>query len=73
MPDTDESSTDAEPPFRPGDRVRVIDGPFADFPAVVREVNADRRKLSVTVDIFGRESPFDLDFAHAAKLDTDAE
>jgi transcriptional antiterminator NusG len=73
VPDRDEPSTDEEPPFRPGDRVRVIDGPFADFPALVREVNAGRRKLSVTVHIFGRESPFDLDFAHAAKLDTDAE
>ncbi len=49
-------------PFKLGDPVKVIDGPFIDFRGVVQEVNEDKRKLKVMVSIFGRPTPVELDF-----------
>src|ERR1041385_3211556 len=49
-------------PFKVGDHVRVIDGPFTDFTGVVDDVNADRNKVKVMVSIFGRATPVELDF-----------
>ncbi len=49
-------------PFKMGDPVKVIDGPFVDFRGVVQEVNEDKRKLKVNVSIFGRPTPVELDF-----------
>lgn len=49
-------------PFKMGDPVKVIDGPFIDFRGVVQEVNEDKRKLKVSVSIFGRPTPVELDF-----------
>jgi len=49
-------------PFRVGDPVKVIDGPFNDFSGVVSEVNMERKKLKVMVSIFGRPTPVELDF-----------
>ena len=54
--------------FQPGDRVQVIDGPFANFDAYVEEVNYDRGTLRVIVSIFGRNTPVELDFAQVAKV-----
>ena len=68
-----QSDSDAGPDFRPGDRVRVLVGPFEDFAAVVREVIVDVRKLRVTVEIFGRDEPVDLDFNQARRLDLETE
>lgn len=51
-----------EVPFRVGDPVKVIDGPFNDFSGVVSEVNMERKKLKVMVSIFGRPTPVELDF-----------
>jgi transcription antitermination factor NusG len=48
-------------------------GPFTDFPAVVQAVNANMGKLRVTVHVFGRDSPFDLDCSQATRLETNAE
>src|SRR5438094_310944 len=48
---------------QPGDRVTVIDGPFTDLVGVVDEVNAERRKLRLTVSMFGRSTTVELDFA----------
>lgn len=49
-------------PFRIGDPIKVIDGPFIDFKGVVQEVNEDKHKIKVTVSIFGRPTPVELDF-----------
>lgn len=49
-------------PFKMGDPVRVIDGPFIDFRGVVQEVNEEKRKVKVSVSIFGRPTPVELDF-----------
>ena len=54
--------------FEPGDRVRVIQGPFANFHGVVEEVKPDKGKVRVLVSIFGRETPVELEFAHVQKI-----
>ncbi len=51
-----------EVPYRVGDHVQVVDGPFSDFTGVVDEVNAEREKVKVMVSIFGRATPVELDF-----------
>lgn len=53
--------------FEPGEMVRVIDGPFADFDAVVEEINYEKNKLQVAVQIFGRTTPVELDFIQVEK------
>ena len=54
--------------FEVGQRIRVNEGPFADFNGVVDEVNYERTKLKVSVQIFGRETPVELDFMQVEKV-----
>ena len=48
--------------------VRVKEGPFADFTGTIAEINEDQLKLKVLVNIFGRETPVELEFSQVAKL-----
>ncbi|MBM3659939.1 MAG: transcription termination/antitermination protein NusG [Actinobacteria bacterium] len=51
-----------------GEQVRVVTGPFADFNGTISEIDVDRSKLKVLVNIFGRETPVELEFGQVAKL-----
>jgi transcription termination/antitermination protein NusG len=54
--------------YEVGESVRVKEGPFADFTGTIAEINDIQLKLKVLVNIFGRETPVELDFAQVAKL-----
>ena len=53
--------------FDRGDEVRIIDGPFGGFNGMVEDVNYDKGKLRVSVSIFGRQTPVELDFVQVSK------
>lgn len=53
--------------YKPGDRVRIVDGPFNDFRGTVDEINMERSKIRVMVNFFGRETPVELDFLQVEK------
>ncbi|MGC8762772.1 MAG: transcription termination/antitermination protein NusG [Acidobacteriota bacterium] len=54
--------------FEPGEKVKIIEGPFASFQGVVDKVNADHSTLTVLVTIFGRSTPVELNFLQVEKL-----
>lgn len=64
----------AEKAFRPkqnfseGETVKVTDGPFSGFTGVVEEVNLEKSRIRVSVEIFGRPTPVDIEFTQAEKL-----
>ena len=53
--------------FQSGDTVRIVDGPFADFRAVIDEINNEKGKIKVLVSMFGRETPVEIDFLQAER------
>ena len=54
--------------FDLGENVRVIDGPFANFTGVIKEVHPERGKLKVMVSIFGRATPVELEFLQVEQV-----
>lgn len=53
--------------FKPGERVRIVDGPFNDFRGTVAEIDMEKAKVRVMVNFFGRETPVELDFLQVEK------
>jgi len=54
--------------FEVSEQVRVVAGPFAEFNGAISEIDVERSKLKVLVNIFGRETPVELEFGQVAKL-----
>ncbi|MCS6964125.1 transcription termination/antitermination protein NusG [Thermoflexus sp.] len=54
--------------FKPGQKVRITEGPFADFVGIVDEIDLDKAKVRVLVSFFGRETPVELDFTQVEKI-----
>jgi len=54
--------------FQVGESVRVVDGPFTDFHGKVDEINPEKGKLKVLVNMFGRETPVELDLLQVEKV-----
>lgn len=62
-----ESGEELNIPFVIGENVKVIDGPFNNFSGVIEEINEDKKKLKVTVKIFGRKTPLELGYMQVEK------
>jgi len=60
-------TTDDSTPYMVDETVKVIDGPFSGFSGVIEKVDAVKRKLKVTVKIFGRKTPLELGFMQVEK------
>ena len=54
--------------IRPGEAIKVVDGPFKEFEGKVSEVDEERGKVKVLVSMFGRETPVELDFLQISKI-----
>ncbi|MDP8958403.1 MAG: transcription termination/antitermination protein NusG [Actinomycetota bacterium] len=57
-----------KPDWEVGETIRVVEGPFTDFNGVIEDINLDQSKVRVLVNIFGRETPVELNFEQIQKL-----
>ena len=55
-------------PFKIGETIKVIDGPFNGFNGSIEKVNEEKRKLEVMVKIFGRKTPLELSYMQVEKI-----
>ena len=60
--------TEIEVDFEVGESITVADGPFSDFTGEIEQIDMDRQKVKVLVNMFGRETPVELDFSQVEKL-----
>ncbi len=66
---TGEEEPEIQISFKVGDTVKVTDGPFNDFTGLVQEINEEKKRLKVTVSIFGRSTPVELGFAQVESIE----
>lgn len=68
MDELSEFATDIEIPFVVGENVKVIDGPFNGFNGTIEKILDEKKKIEVTVMIFGRKTPMELSFTQVEKV-----
>jgi transcriptional antiterminator NusG len=64
----EEGKETLEIPYKVGDSVQVMDGPFTDWVGVINEINQEKGKLKVMISIFGKETPVELDFLQVKQV-----